>query len=603
MENVKNTVKKRISELTGTRTGQIRLAVFLLVFVLNCLTVPTLDDLGYKINSGILDILHREYLQYMTWTGRTVAHLIARSFLALPKIIFNLCNSWCFVHLCTLICAHVSGKTEQDNPVLFLMSVLLVFLTVPLFGQTCLWETGSCNYLWTTMIVLQFLQYYRFAVNNNEEKHSALLMLGAGIAAGWTNENTGGALILMVMYFVFLAYRKNQLENWMFAGLLGSLIGFVLMVKAPGNSIRALDFVSTGGKAYEIIHDIYGALEVMQDGQKWLWIMLGACLAVCILLKAKGETLLNSLAYALAGAAAVCAIILSPVPVLFDRSMFGATVLLIIGVMICIYELLSDTVCRKAAAGLIGAMIIMSGFHYIRALADLAYVRYQHMGREAYVTAQKEMGNLNPTIPMIYNEFMTPYNAMFGLGDVSEYRVLWPNQYYAEAHGLESVQSTSLDRWNRIYRNGDPELMNITDFAEYLETAVKGNRVLLVNSSCIDSVSYSEYLAVLEKYGIKSSAKEDSLYLMAVIENGMAAKQTVSGDPAYIDGNIGEAYYYVSAQTVPEYSDILVDGLEYTNDNPGITIVAYDKDLGRVTDSVTFNSSSEQGGDRYYIER
>ena len=594
-------IKESFSRLISDDFGRIQLTVFLLVLILNCLTALTADDLGYKINSGLFDIFRREYIQYMTWTGRTTAHLIARTFLAMPKSIFNIANSWCFCHLCTLIMLHGTGNREDRSAVLYLITVLLVFLFAPLFGQTCLWETGSCNYLWTTMIILQFLWNYRTADAGDNSAHNILLMFLAGIPAGWTNENTGGALILLILYFMFCAYRKGRVKGWMLSGLAGSVLGFLMLLKAPGNKIRALDFVNTNGRAYELIHDFYGVLEVFQDGQTWLWIFLAALLGVMIW-KKKYAAVQYSAAYAAAGAAAVGAIMLSPVPVLYDRSMFGASILLIIAVMVCVSVLQKEDYMQKEQYAWIGIMMLFACFNYLRSIADIGYTRYQINAREQYVQAQKDQGNVNPVIPLVYNEFQTPYNAMFGLGDLSEYRTLWINTMYAEAHGIESVQTTSLERWNRIYRSGDPTLMNITDLSAYLNEAVKGNRTILINSGKIDSDAYSEFLSVLKDSGM-TIPEQNTLYLCGVIENGEAIKQTVSDQPAELDGNAGESYYYISSQPDAQFSDILVDGLEYTNDNPGISIVVYDRDLGRVTDSVTWNTESDQGGIRYYIEQ
>ena len=59
--------------------------VFLALLVLELVAVPMSDDYRYAINNGLLDLFHREYIQYMTWTGRSVAHILARLFLALPR--------------------------------------------------------------------------------------------------------------------------------------------------------------------------------------------------------------------------------------------------------------------------------------------------------------------------------------------------------------------------------------------------------------------------------------------------------------------------------------------------------------------------------------
>ena len=202
-------MQQKIKKYLSKPMNVVMLVEFILIFILNLLVVTTSDDLGYQIHSGLIDIFKREYVQYMTWTGRSVAHIIARIFLAMPKIIFDVCNSLCFVYFTYLIYLHVTKDKEKKHVSLYIIICLLVFLCVPLFGQTVLWETGSCNYLWTTTIVLRFLLPYRLTADC---KHNVVLMLLGGIIAGWTNENTGGALILMILFI--LAYKLGSITNF-----------------------------------------------------------------------------------------------------------------------------------------------------------------------------------------------------------------------------------------------------------------------------------------------------------------------------------------------------------------------------------------------------
>lgn len=596
-------IREKFFHMAKTGKGRAMIILFVLLFVLNCLAVPTMDDLGYQINSGLLDILHREYIQYMTWTGRTTAHLISRCFLAMPKIIFNVCNSLCFVHLCNLITAHAVGRKENNSWQIFCLAALMIFLFAPLFGQTCLWETGSCNYLWTTMIVLQFLLNYRLADAGDSRDHSWILMFLAGIPVGWTNENTGGALILMILFLMFMQYLQKNIRPWMISGLAGSLLGFVMLLAAPGNKVRAQDFISTNGKAYDLMHDFYGMLTVFDQGQIWIWIMLALAIAFLLIQKNSLKTVRTALFYALAGAAAVGAIILSPVPVLYDRSMFGGTVMLITAVLTAAAAAEHNEYSRMASMFLMMVMLLFSGFHYLRTLADLAYTRYQYRNREAYVKQQRELGNLNPTVPIIYDEFMTTYNPMFGLGDIGFFRLLWANEYYAETHGLESVQATALDHWSLIYKNGDPELMNIREMPDYLEAAVNKGYTLLINSSWIDSDVYANEIHILGNIGL-DIVQKGTIHIAAVYENGTIVNRAVSPLPVDIEGNAEcGAYYYISSNDNVYFSDIVVNGVEYTNDNEGVTVVVLDEQQNRVVDSITFYPWSDQGGIRYYVEK
>ncbi len=600
------TNRTKRNPLWSTSAGRVKLAVFFLVLILNLLTVKTSDDLGYSINNGLFDLVQREYIQYMTWTGRTVAHLIARFFLAMPKLIFDVCNSIIFCVLVELMARHAVGPNKEVSGVLYAFSALAVFLFAPLFGQTVLWETGSCNYLWTTTIILAFLYVYRKELDESSERKPwfAVCFFLSGIIAGWTNENTGGACILLVLIFLVL-YRLKQIpvKPWMIAGLAGSVIGFVLMIKAPGNAIRAQDFINEGGKAYVLVHDLRNALNIFgkPEAQLPLWLAFGAGLALRLKKGITREDRILSLGYALSGMAAVCAILLSPVPVEFDRSMFGATILVIVGVLSIASQLFTaeKTEGHWTMPALLGILCAVSLFQYGHALLDLGYTRYQYMVREKWVAAQKNAGNLNPVIPTINNEFFTTYNAMYGLNDILDYPSFVNNENYAITHGLESVVSTSPDKWNALYRNGDPALMNVVDLESYV-AAVKANPdyIGFVTTTALNE-RYEAYLDYLETAAGNDLGTHSNYILEFGAETDINASDESFGKEYTPDGH----YVWVYSSDDPMTSDILIDGTEYTNDLEGVTIVVFDRASGNVKDAVTWNTDYAMRGIRSYVEK
>lgn len=590
-------MKQKIKQYFSKPMNVVIYIEFLLVLLLNLFVVTTSDDLGYQINHGLIDIFKREYIQYMTWTGRTIAHIFARIFLALPKIIFDICNSLCFVFFTYLIYLHVTKDKQRKHYILYIIICLLVFLCVPLFGQTVLWETGSCNYLWTTTIILWFLLPYRL---EETKKHNIVLLFLAGIVAGWTNENTGGALILMLLLILGKRlFEKKKLQSCEISGLVGSMVGFLLLVLAPGNKVRAQDFISTNGKIYDFIHDFYGFLDVLEKGQIVLFVLLVVSIALAITLHKKKEEIVYSIFYALCGMAAVFAIILSPVPVLFDRSMFGATTFLIIGTCIPLYLVMEEKNIKIFTNSLLACLVLFSSFNYLRTLPDLAYIRYQYAKREAYVKTQKAAGNVNPVIFQFNNEFETSYNPYYGLGDVSPYRLLWVNKFYAEVHGIESVQTTTLDKWTTIYANGDPTLMNITDFETYVETINQDKYTVLITTSYLDKTLYADYMKGLQTLGFK----ELNTYMTGVYQNHLLSSSVSNEEGQYLETSVKGHYVYMCSNFDETLSDVLVDNIEYTNDRPGITFVVFDNEKDKVVDSITWTHDSDQGGTRYYLEK
>lgn len=596
---------KQIKSFFEQKSNYVKFIVFLLVLFLNILTVKTSDDLGYSINHGLIDIFQKEYIQYMTWTGRSVAHIIARIFLSMPKAVFNIFNSLIFCVQAELIGRHAVGTKKEVSPLLYILISITVFLFVPVFGQTVLWETGSCNYLWTTTIILAFLYQYRKGLDQENSKNTRyiLIMFLFGVVSGWTNENTGGACILMVIAFLFLNWKQKQkAQLWMFAGLAGSVIGFMLMILAPGNAIRSADFITEGGKAYVLVHDLLNAIDVFGtlDGQIILWVGFAVVLTCAFLLK-KNKQILLGIFFALSGMAAVLAIIISPVPVYFDRSMYGATILLITGIMVILAPMLDHRTLKHGTILTLAVMAVFTVLTYGRAVIDLAYTRYQFQNRETWVSTQKQEGNVNPVLPQINSEFFTTYNAMYGLNDILDYPSFVNNVNYAVTHGLESVTSTTLDKWNNLYRGGDPKLMNLLDMEDYL-TCVKNDPNLVGIMTCSSmNEQYKPYLELLSSFTGDKNLNNASNFILTFSgsETDIQTEDTAFGKEVPLDGH----YVWVSSDEDPTHSDIVIDGMEYTNDIEGISIVVFDKEQGKAVDSVTWNTDYGMRGQRSYIER
>lgn len=574
------------------------LCFFLLILVLNVLTIPYADDFPYSISNGIFDIFRLEYIQYMTWGGRSVAHILARIFLALPKIVFNVTNSLMFVFLIILIYLHSKGKNSKDSPLTFAFIAILIFVFSPMFGQTVLWETGACNYLWTTCIILTFLYIYRMNGMNWNNRLLVLPIFILGILAGWSNENMGGACILFTLIFLaFKHFEDKRITIWMIAGFIGACLGFIIMILAPGNVIRALDFPQTGSLIYTLTHDLTNTIDVLREGFYLPTILLIIFATINWSMNRKFKCISFSLIYYFCGLAAVGAIILSPVPVLWDRSMFGALIFVVIALTIQFYEVIIFQDKFKILCNiLVFILIFESSLAYASASFDLFYTWIQNKQRENYVQYQVENGNMNPVVFQIFKEFVTKYNPIYGLGDITPYQSFWLNKGYSEVHNLESVQSTPLRIWEKIYKNGDPTLMNIQEMNSYIDYIKDNpNFIIFINTSDLND-KYQPYIALLNQLGINPEGMQN---FVAVLDNGSIVVDEYGPNGIEYFGKFDAKEYYLGSYSKGDLSDIIIDGVEYTNNNLGINFVIFDKNQYRVVDSITFNTGNGFNGIRY----
>ena len=112
------------------------LIAFGMIFIFNVLTPVMSDDLFYgkevSTAGSVWGLIQQEYNQYMTWSGRSVCHLILRLFLTGNKMIFNVFNSIIFVLLTLLIYWNVEHKKKYDLCIFTLINLMLWF-----FGVVC----------------------------------------------------------------------------------------------------------------------------------------------------------------------------------------------------------------------------------------------------------------------------------------------------------------------------------------------------------------------------------------------------------------------------------------------------------------------------------
>lgn len=191
------------------------------------------------------DLFVSQWSHYFTWSGRTVNHTIAQLFLWMGKDTFNFFNALISTVLIVEIyfAIHKGKVTVNIEPKELVMIFFALWAFTPGFVSVFLWLDGACNYLWTNTILLGFLipyinKYYCF---NKKVERKYLLdftMFVWGIISGWTNENSICWIILVLSVFIYKFKKKENMEIWLYCGLLGLITGYCLLMFAPGNTAR-----------------------------------------------------------------------------------------------------------------------------------------------------------------------------------------------------------------------------------------------------------------------------------------------------------------------------------------------------------------------------
>ena len=424
---------------------------FVLIYLLNNYTYFTSDDFRYhfiyesylpiedntKI-SNVFQIIPSMINHYNMWGGRIPAHTLVQFFLMLGKPMFNIINTVGYLCLAGLIYYHSIFK-QKHSIILFNLILLMMWFFIPQFGLTILWVSGSGNYLWNMILILLFLLPYRIyckKVKKSKDIVASIFMFFIGICAGWTNENTAGAMICLALLFILQSkLTKKALPKWSLVGLIGSIIGFILLLKAPGNYLRnTTDTISIIIFIKSLILFFMSSLKVLVP----LFIIFGVLLIV-YLNQVKDYQLINdiSLYYLVASILATGAMILSPERP--ERTLFGSIIFLIIAVAV-VFAKIEKTNCFQRISMftnimILGLFIIEYGYAYIDIKSTYEFVMTEHV---EVIENEKNLGNMNIVLKKIPTS-NSKYNAFNGTANLNLDSDSWFNEWLAEYFEVDKI--------------------------------------------------------------------------------------------------------------------------------------------------------------------
>ena len=379
--------------------------VFGIVFFLNVKTPIHGDDYIYSYIfttydriTSLSDIIKSQEIHYMVWGGRSVVHSILQMVLTLPDRIIDVLNSLVFLLFILSLYFHAKGR-GRNSFILFGGMFLLTWILQPVFGDTVLWVTGSVNYLWGTTIILLFLLPYRMYSGKGKSRLIMSVFLGLlfflfGVVAGWTIENTALAMIVMIVLFLlFFRLKKWHIPLWALTGLVGSVIGYVLMIAAPGNFVRA------GDAGTSLLKIVYNTVTTTQAFIQYLGVLLLLLSILYVIyfrmtLLQKSSVSLVMIIYLIGAFVGAYSMVVSPF--FAARSWFGIISLVIIAFGVLLYRLDSDYTSIKiikSALLAVGLCLFMSSFY--EAYKDVSRIENKRKAQyAAIVEAKKESLNV-----------------------------------------------------------------------------------------------------------------------------------------------------------------------------------------------------------------
>lgn len=586
----------------------IALSVFIAIFLLNYCTAFVADDYNYSMSTSFIRTFIDEARFYQIMNGRTLAHIIARNFLRLPKIFFNIANSIMYVYLTFLIYLYANPNHKKETKILLYLFInTCVWLFVPHFGQTVLWETGACNYLWYTSIILSFLlPFYYHTILNFNFKHEYIAIVGmffAGIIAGWGNENTsGGGILFVFLFFALCKLRKTKIKNWMISGLFGSIIGYLIMMFSPGNRNRMAAFPRTNTLPVELITRFSKITTAIRENMivlLSLWLILFIVFILVNKNKQKNKFVFPLL-FAFVSLATFYALTFTPTAHEWGRSMFGATVFMIIGIAYSFSHISLQEIPLKATAiSLVSVLILHSVFLYFYAARDMILIKINSDERDAYVQEQKAAGNMNPIVSVLPQQKSTSYNAHYTMIDILADYTHWMNLGYAAWAKVDTIRSVSNADWEKIYRYGDPTLMNCQTPEEYLKLIHQDKYTLFLSVHSDASLIGEQLTDSLEQLGIKKEWQNlNEISYLAVIDSGRVIYENSAERRLTYETTLDDLH--IQLKSKGSYLDdtamasIVINDFDYARNQEGLNITVYDQEQNKIVDSAVIQYNQKE---------
>lgn len=435
----------------------ICLAAFIVIFLLNSRTVYTADDYMYHFfwenpmptdttrpMSGISDLPLSLWNHYNKFNGRIVSHTFVMFFMMYDKMVFNICNSFVYILTGWLLLIYIEPDRRKWNTWYLAAIYLAMLVFFPNFGWSVLWVAGACNYLWMNALVLIFfLPYHFYMSTSKDDRHSflkALAIILPGLMAGGSNENSGGAIVLLSLLFVgHWFFTKKKVPLWSITGILSACVGMGVTLLAPSSrstiTSEPLQVSTYLKRIRELIGFSYHYI---------LLLLIILAIIIYFFIKYRKERqeewlfdLLVPSYYCISAAASIIVLLASPV--ISGKSWMLAVnfLLILIGrltLQISYHGYPVKKGIQAAAVLLCISAILTFGF----AWKDLSRTYREVQLQVNMINDQKAQGHMDTTIFLLTPTENT-YNAICHSPNVSENKNNWFNQWMALYYGVDSV--------------------------------------------------------------------------------------------------------------------------------------------------------------------
>lgn len=220
------------------------------LFVLSLIHYSDGDDTFFLQYCGSMELLEYLKWRYETWTGRMISEGMMHIFFNRDLWFWRIVNAGMLTAL-PLSLVFVKNKISGRKQVFGVWVALLFYLLIDIntFGYSCIWITGSMNYLWPAvcgMMALAAVAGEAFSPTEESSKGRWLyfLTIPCTLIAAMSSEQMGA--VILAFSFICIGrklWKRQRPSTGIFLQTAATAGAFAVSSLAPGNALRVEESV------------------------------------------------------------------------------------------------------------------------------------------------------------------------------------------------------------------------------------------------------------------------------------------------------------------------------------------------------------------------
>ncbi|NFI93509.1 hypothetical protein FC961_03685 [Clostridium botulinum] len=252
----------------------ILIIIFLAILFLQSMIFMSFDDYGYgslsyvignKYNSNggvsysIIDIFKFLKETYFEWAGRILGQFMLIQSLQIGEWFIKLIQA-IIIFITLLLGTKVFCNNKHTTKMIFTVAIFFC-IPVKILKLSLFWYAASTIYFWPFLFFIIGLYLIKKEINGI--KQGLLFILG--VMAGLSQEQVGLAFCAFLFIVILWDYiiKNKTIEKQKIIFFIGIIIGYLILVIAPGNFVRMSDSSSRGMLEKGIISIFYLSLKMI----------------------------------------------------------------------------------------------------------------------------------------------------------------------------------------------------------------------------------------------------------------------------------------------------------------------------------------------------